>query len=128
MINSVILRGNLVKEPEVRYTNSGTAAVQGTIAVNKEKKVGDEWQKEAHYFDWKWFGKRAEAVSKWLKKGMKITLTGELNQNRWEKDGQKHSKILIIVNELENDREVGSHATNSDSGSSSKSFQDDMPF
>lgn len=102
-INKVIVSGNLTRDPELRQTASGTAVLGFSIAVNdrvKNPQTG-EWENRPNFIDCTMWGSRAEAVSKYLVKGGKIAIEGHLRQNVWEKDGQKRTKIEIIVNELE---------------------------
>ena len=100
-INQVTLVGRLVRDPELRYSTSGTAILGFDIAVNRSVKKGDNWTDEASFFNCTLFGKQAEAVSKYMEKGKQVAVSGELTQDRWEKDGQKHSRVKIICNSLQ---------------------------
>lgn len=99
--NSVSINGRLVREAELRFSTNGTAILKFSIAVNRSVKKGDKWEDEASFFDCTFFGKMAESVNKYLDKGKQVSIIGELVQNRWEKDGQTHSKVEIIVNKLQ---------------------------
>lgn len=102
-INSVTLSGNLVRDPEMRQTASGMAILSFCIAVNERRKnnqTGD-WDDYANFVDCTMFGKRAEAVSKHLSKGAKVSIAGKLRYSSWETDGQKRSKLEVIVDEIE---------------------------
>ena len=99
--NVVSINGRLVRETELKYASSGTAFLKFSIAVNRSVKKGDKWEDEASFLDCTFFGKMAESVNKYLSKGKQVSIIGELVQNRWEKDGQKHSKVEIIVNKLQ---------------------------
>ena len=99
--NSVSIIGRLVREAILSYSNSGTAILKFSIAVNRSVKNGDTWKDEVSFIDCTFFGKMAESVSKYLEKGKQVSILGELVQNRWEKDGQKHSRVEIIVNKLQ---------------------------
>ena len=83
------------------FTNGGMAIASFSIAVNKRKKNGDQWEDEAHYFDCTLFGKAAESIEGWLKKGKQVAVQGELRQSRWEQDGQNRSKIEIVANSVQ---------------------------
>ena len=72
-----------------------------SLAVGKRVKNGDKWEDEADFFDCKMFGKGAESVSKYLEKGKQVAISGTLSQSRWEKDGQKYSKVEVIANTLQ---------------------------
>lgn len=101
-INHVVVSGNLTSEPRQTATPNGNTVVQFGLAVNdrrKNNKTG-EWDDYTHYIDCTMFGKFAERMVVYLHKGVRVTVDGKLNQRRWEKDGQKHSKIEVIVNEL----------------------------
>ena len=100
-LNSVNLIGRLTRDAELRYSSDGTAILKFSIAVNRSVKKGDKWEDEASFFDCTMFGKMAESVNKYLEKGKQVSIIGELVQNRWEKDGQKHSRVEIIVNKLQ---------------------------
>ena len=124
-INSVVLVGRFTKEPEVKYTSGGMAIMNGTIATNRRVKKGEQWADEASFFDLKYFGKGAEAVSKLITKGSKATIAGELVQERWEKDGQQRSKVLINCSYVQLTGGKKSGHQNDDA----ETFQDDpIPF
>lgn len=100
-LNSVTLGGNLTRDPELRYTQGGTAVLSMSVAVNESRKDGNgEWTDYPNYIDMTLFGKRAEGVSDYLSKGTYVAVTGRLHQNRWEKDGQKRSKVEVVVDNI----------------------------
>lgn len=98
-MNKVILMGRLTKDPEVRYTNGGKTIGSFSIAVDRRFK--SEGQPEADFFTCVTFGKQAEFVEKYLKKGTKILLSGQIQNNNYEKDGVKHYNTQIVVDEIE---------------------------
>ena len=100
-MNSVVLIGRLTRDSELKYSTSGNAICSFSLAVNRSVKKGEKWEDEASFFDCTMFGKMAESVNKYLEKGKQVSIVGELVQNRWENDGQKHSKVEIIVNKLQ---------------------------
>ena len=100
-INSVILVGRLTKDASVDYLPSGSPVASMSIAVNRSKKEGEQWVSEVNYFDVSLFGKSAESLRQYLLKGKQIAIQGSLKQDRWEKDGQKFSKIRIMANNIE---------------------------
>lgn len=100
-INRVIEIGRLTKDAEVTYTPGGTAVAKFTIAVNRKVKNGDDWVDEANYFDIKLFGKSAESLKSYLLKGKIVGVDGYLKQERWEKGGQKYSRIIINANDIQ---------------------------
>ncbi|MCH5291878.1 MAG: single-stranded DNA-binding protein [Treponema sp.] len=100
-LNSVALVGRLTRDADLRYLQSGTAVASISIAVNRSRKDGDQWVSEVNYFDVSYFGKSAEALKQYLTKGKQIAVQGSLKQDRWEKDGQKFSKVQIVANNIE---------------------------
>lgn len=98
-MNKAILMGRLTKDPEVRYTNGGKTIGSFSIAVDRRFK--SEGQPEADFFTCVTFGKQAEFVEKYLKKGTKILLSGQIQNNNYEKDGVKHYNTQIVVDEIE---------------------------
>jgi single-strand DNA-binding protein len=100
-LNRVVLVGRLTRDAEMKFTPSGLAVSKFSIAVNRSRKVGDQWEEEASFFDATLWGRSAESLSQYLVKGKQIALDGELRQDRWEQDGQKRSKVEIVVNNLQ---------------------------
>jgi single-strand DNA-binding protein len=102
-INKVFISGNLTRDCELRQTQGGTAILTFGVAVNdraKNPQTG-EWEDRPNFVDCAMFGKRAEAVERFLSKGQKVAIEGKLRYSSWEKDGQKRSKLSVIVDELE---------------------------
>ncbi len=99
-INHVVLVGNLTRNAELKYTNSGMAISSFAIAVNMRRKKDEQWVDEAHFFDIEYFGKAAEAVNQYLVKGKQVGVEGSLRQDRWEKDGQARSKVKITASNI----------------------------
>lgn len=96
--NKVILIGNLTKDPEIRYTPSGTAVSNFGLAVNNRYKQGDDLKEEVCFVDIVVFGKQAENSGQYLSKGQGVLIEGRLQQRRWETDeGQKRSKHEVIA-------------------------------
>lgn len=101
-INHVAVVGNLTREPELRSTAGGTAVLGFGIAVNdRRKNASGQWEDVPNFFECVTFGNRATALSDILAKGMKVSIAGKLHYSSWEKDGQKHSKVDIIAQEIE---------------------------
>jgi single-strand DNA-binding protein len=96
--NKVILMGNLTKDPEIRYTPSGTPVATFGLAVNRRYKQGEELKDEVCYIDIVVFGKQAEHCGQYLGKGNGVIVDGRLQQRRWETDdGQKRSKHEVVA-------------------------------
>ena len=101
-VNQVAVTGNLTREPELRATQGGTAVLSFGIAVNdRRKNASGQWEDVPNFFECVTFGNRATALSDILTKGMKVAVAGKLRYSSWEKDGQKHSKVDIIANDVE---------------------------
>ena len=100
-MNIVAINGRITKDAELKYTSGGMAIATLSLASNRSVKKGDKWEDEANFFDCTMFGKSAEAVKQYLTKGQQVSISGELRQERWEKDGQKNSRVTIIVNHLQ---------------------------
>jgi single-strand DNA-binding protein len=100
-INRVTLIGRLTRDAELKFTQAGQAVGKFSVAVNRNRKVGEQWEEEVHYFDAVLWGRTAESLNQYLVKGKQVAIDGELRQNRWEQDGQKHSRVEIAVNNIE---------------------------
>ena len=99
-LNKVFLIGRLTRdlgsdERSFGYIGNGTARANVSIAVNRSKKTGDGYADEVNYFDVTIWGRTAENLKPYLLKGKQILVEGYLKQDRWEKDGQKQSRITI---------------------------------
>jgi single-strand DNA-binding protein len=99
--NRVILVGNLTRDPELRYIPSGTAVSDVTLAVNDRVKRGDQWVDEVAFVDITLWGRTAEIANEYLSKGSPVLIEGRLKQDRWEKDGQKHSKLKVTCDRMQ---------------------------
>lgn len=96
--NRVILVGNLTRDPELRYLQSGTAVTDIGLAVNDRRKNSNgEWIDETTFVDITLWGRTAEVVSEYLTKGSPVLIEGRLKLDSWEtQDGQKRSKLKVI--------------------------------
>lgn len=96
--NKVILMGNLTRNPELRYTPSGTPVASFGLATSRRFKQGDELKEEVCFVDIVVFGKQAEHCGQYLNKGNGAIIEGRLQQRRWEtEDGQKRSKHEVVA-------------------------------
>ncbi len=99
--NKVILAGNLTRNPEVRYTPSGTPVTSFGLAVNRRFKQASDLKEEVCYVDIVVFGKQAEHCGQYLSKGNGVIVDGRLQQRRWEtEDGQKRSKHEVVAQSI----------------------------
>jgi single-strand DNA-binding protein len=98
--NKVILAGNLTRDPELRYTPKGTAVARLGIACNRKwKSETGELKEEVTFVDVDAFGKQAETIGQYLKKGRPILIEGRLRYDTWEdkQSGQKKSKLGVVL-------------------------------
>lgn len=102
-INRVNLSGHLTRDPELRSTAVGTQVMSIGLAVNDRRKNPHtgEWEDCPNFVDCTMFGTRAESVSRYLAKGSKVAIEGKLRYSSWEKDGQRRSKLEVIIDEIE---------------------------
>ena len=147
-VNHVILLGRLTRDAELKYTAGGQAVCKFSIAVNRRKKNGDQWEDEANFFDIVIWGKQGETLNQYLKKGKMVAVDGELRQDRWQQDGQNRSKVEIVASFLQllgggggqgnyQDKQGSQSYDNSQEGPAespsgsrqdSSDFADDFPF
>ena len=101
-INSVVLVGNLTKDPELRHTPAGTAVTTLRLAVNDRVKRGEEWQDAAYYFDVTVWGRDAENCEKFLAKGRPVGVQGKLTWREWDaQDGTKRQSVEVTANNIQ---------------------------
>ena len=101
-INGVTICGNLTRDPETRQTASGMQIMSFGVASNERRKNNQgEWEDYANFIDCVLFGARADAIANYLTKGTKVAVEGKLRWSQWERDGQKRSKIEVIVDDFE---------------------------
>lgn len=100
--NRVIVGGNLVRDPEVRFLPSGLSVTNFTVAVNFSYRQKEETKEEVSYFDVVVFGRQGENCAEYLGKGSPVLVEGRLRQRRWETDdGQRRSKIEIVAQQVQ---------------------------
>ena len=107
-LNHVVLVGRLTgdvgsDERSFGYVANGQARANVSMAVNRSRKDGasGNWIEEANFFDVTIWGKQAENLKPYLTKGKQIAVDGYLKQDRWEKDGQKFSRVSIVANSVQ---------------------------
>lgn len=103
-LNSILLEGNLVRDPEFMHTPQGTPLCKFSIASNRFYKQNDDdqFQKEVSFFNVTTWSKIAEICNERLKKGRGVRVVGRLKQDRWEDpDGKARSQVYIIANHVE---------------------------
>lgn len=119
-MNKIILMGRLTKDPDVSSSASGTTIARFSIAVDRKfKREGDP---DADFFNCSSFGKQAEFVERYLKKGTKVILSGRLqNDNYTDKNGNKVYAVKVITDEIE-----FAESKNAGSGSSDQAASHDV--
>lgn len=99
--NKVILMGNLTRDPEVRTTPNGQSVSNFSLAVNRSWKGADGNQQESvSYIDCVAWGRTGEVIAQYMQKGRPILVSGRLDQRSWEQDGQKRSKVEVVVEDF----------------------------
>ena len=102
MYHTLIIAGNVGKDPEMRYTPSGQAVTSFSVATNRQYTNNNgETVKETIWFRISAWGKMAETCNQYLKKGSKVYIEGSLRTRQWEKDGVKHYTTEIIANDMQ---------------------------
>ena len=101
-LNSILIEGNMVRDPLFRSTPKGTPVCNFTIASNRFYKQNSNLEKEVGFFDVEVWGKLAEACNNQGRKGRGVRVVGRLKQDRWTgNDGKNHSKVAIVAEHVE---------------------------
>ncbi len=101
--NTVTIVGNVVREPELRFTNQGIASASFSVAVNRRWQApqSQEWEEATSFFDVTCWRELAENVSESLERGSRVLVTGRLEQRTWETpEGEKRSRISVVADEV----------------------------
>jgi len=99
--NKVVVLGNLTRDPELRSTPNGQNVASFSLAVNRSwKNASGETQEAVDYFDCVAWGKAGELISQYMQKGRAILVSGRLASRSWEQDGNKRSKVEIVVEDF----------------------------
>ena len=100
--NKVILMGNLTRDPEMRVTSGGLSICKLGLAVSRNYSTREgERREETTFVDIDAFGKQAEVIAKYMRKGRPIMIEGRLKFDQWESDGQKRSKLSVVLDRFE---------------------------
>ena len=124
--NKVILLGNLTRDPESRTTTNGTTICKIGLAVSRQYSTKDgERREETTFVDIDAFGKQAEVITKYMRKGRPLMVEGRLKLDQWEtNDGQKRSKLGVV---LENFQFVGGRQDSESGGSDDRDRSQSQP-
>ena len=101
--NTITVVGNVTRDPELKFLNSGQAAIRLSIAVNRrwQNRQTQEWEERVSYFEVTGYGSMAENAANSLQKGARVVVTGRLEQRSWETDnGDKRSIVEINADEI----------------------------
>ena len=101
--NSITIVGNVTRDPELKFLNSGQAAIRLSVAVNRrwQNKQTQEWEERVSYFEVTGYGTMAENAANSLQKGARVVVTGRLEQRSWEtENGDKRSIVEINADEI----------------------------
>lgn len=100
--NRVILVGNVTRDLELRYTQSGLAVTDLGLAVNDRRKdQSGEWIDETTFVDVTLWGRQAEVAGDYLRKGSPVLIEGRLKLDQWEQDGQKRYKLKVTGDRMQ---------------------------
>lgn len=102
MSNNVTLIGNLVEDPELRFTPSGVPMAKIRMAVNRRWRDNNgDWQEDTSFFGGTLWRDQAETAAESLEKGMRVIVTGRLEQRSWEtQEGDKRSIVEVAIDEI----------------------------
>jgi len=125
--NKVILMGNLTRDPELRSTPNGQSVASFSLAVNRSwKNTQGETQEAVDYIDCNAWGKAGEIITQYMQRGGAILVSGRLQQRSWEQDGNKRSKIEVVVEDF-NFVGGGSGGSSNDGGNSNNNARANSP-
>ncbi|MBN1685898.1 MAG: single-stranded DNA-binding protein [Spirochaetales bacterium] len=101
-LNSILIEGNLTRDPELKSTPKGTPVCSFSVASNRFYKQDEEYQKEVSFFDVEAWAKLAESCAEYLEKGRGVRVVGRLKQDRWQdQEGNPRSKVKIVAEHVE---------------------------
>lgn len=100
--NLAVIEGRLTGDPELKYTQNGTAVCKFSVANNYAYYKDNELQEEVNYIDITTWAKLAEQCNEYLKKGRRVLINGRIRQSKWQdNEGVNHSKLSIIGNQVQ---------------------------
>ena len=116
-MNKVILMGRLTRDPEVRYSQGANQTAVARFSVAVDRRFKREGEPDADFFNCTAFGKQAEFIERYLRKGVKVVLSGRIqNDNYTNKEGQMVYSVRVMVDEIEFAESKNASAGNSDGG------------
>jgi single-strand DNA-binding protein len=99
-INEVRLMGNITQDPDLRFTPSGSAVLNFSMATNRSYKLNEEWKEEVTFHNIVVWANLAQQLSTRIKKGTKVHVEGRLQTRTWESEGKKNYKTEIVANNV----------------------------
>ena len=144
-LNKVMMIGNLGKDPEIRYTQNGSAVCNLRVAVTEKSKVGDKWEDKTEWVDVVAWGKTAENCGQYLVKGRQIYVEGRLQTRKWEDKDHKDRwstevvafKVIFLAGGGEGERSQNGNVSpkgksspkaDANAGNDDGFYDDDLPF
>lgn len=133
-INAVSFTGRIVKDAESREFHDGSGVVSFTAAVNRSVKKDGQWTEAASFIDVKYYTKGFAAVTGYLLKGIPVAVSGSIEQETWEKDGKKQSRIVINARNVRwfspapSSQQSSQKQSYGNQPSQNESFPEDYPF
>lgn len=134
-MNLVTMSGRLTKDPEIRYTTGQNSIAVASFSIAVERRFKKEGGPEADFFSCTAFGKTAEHMEKYWKKGMKAMISGRIENEAWQdKDGQKRTSTKILIDQIEFcEKKQQTEAKPVDDGAGAYDFRptaadEDLPF
>jgi len=130
-LNKVMLMGNITRDPELRYTPKGMAVTDIGLAVNRKYKVENEMREEVTFVDITFWGKQAEVICQWMKKGKPLYVEGRLQLDSWDdkQTGKKMSRIKVVGEDFQfiGGKDAGGSGGGDSSSRGDDSGSDDAP-
>lgn len=128
-VNKVVIVGNLGRDPELKYTQGGTAICKFSVACSEKFKQGEEWKERTEWINVQAWGQLGERCGENLHKGSKVFIEGKITTNSWEgKDGQKHYSTSVTAAWVEWFAAEKSSKAKDEVRDSTKPQDDDIPF
>lgn len=137
-LNTASISGRVGKDAELRATGSGFSVCSFALAVEEYRKDKDNY---VSWIDCTMFGVKAEKLAQYITKGAKLAVSGRLHQERWEKDGNKRSRLVLLVDDVEfmsggsssqngsqGSKDAGTMAAEDAFGVTMELYDEDIPF
>lgn len=100
-VNVVALVGRITRDAELKNTYGGTSVCKFVLAVSRNRKMNEKWEEETSFIDVQAWGKLAEFVADKLTKGKQVTVQGSLRQERWESNGEKKQRVIVVADNIQ---------------------------